>query len=716
MKSKEQKNHSILGTIMKIPGRLNILITTVAIVVCFGLHTHADQKECDLRCLKEQIPLIDSMPNPEWPEHFVYLFCPISSKEPIPVVFFCHGIGASCPSNYGGLISRIIQNGYAVMYSPFKTSLFKPNKCYTMMWNGFKGGVKKWGMKLDTTRIGFVGHSYGGGAVPGLAHKALTKHHWGSQRAFLYIMAPWFSHWITQKDLETFPPNTHLVIQVFENDNINDPRMALDIYETINISPHNKWFIYTHNDSCEDGILIADHEQPMNKCGSGSPSDSLCHFGFSQIIDTLISHGQTKECNDSSKTLGEKLTTSFRQATCFNSTNSLVHLTPSATQFIQPEIRYINFWNHAMNPRANNLLTWHADDSTARVKSRTTISNYFWYLLYPKMLQGQEEDMAEEDIDQWEEHIERRDASVYTQMIQRHRNRYTNEPGPIESGCGARGPFGVVQQFIPNSGNGTGKLYILLPLKGKEPYPLIYFRPTIMTSSRKYRELLFFLASQGNVVITSTNAKLPYFGEKRRYKSALNEFEICCKMLTGLIDTSRIGFITHSFGTSSLLSLANTYLGERKWGSNGAFIFLMAPNYYSRQRNANLNDIPPHTLIGVQIFEEHSTKEWQYAHDMFNAFTVSDAQKHLMLVHSFKKGIFNKVEAERSSPICDERDEDFNCIFHYGICRPLCAIAQRAFNPHITDSCDINVFTEMSQYRVIFKGRKWKPLTDLNKK
>jgi hypothetical protein len=524
-------------------------------------------------------------------------------------------------------------------------------------------------------------------------------------------MAPWFSHWISQAQLASFPSDTRLVMQIFENDRINDPRMALDIYNTINIPAGNKHFIFTHNDTCKGVVLKAGHDLPEGKCSSASFMDTFFHFSFCRIVNALTSHIKAPGNNDPIKSLEENTVIDQDLTECQEAIDKVVTSAQQTNLFINPEICYVNFWHHAMNPRAGASLNMQVHGSPTRVRSARTVNNYLWMLFYPSMLRAQEEELAEH-FSQWEEDIEYRDTSVFTQMVQMRSRNYTRAPGPITSGCGAQGPFHVVQRIIPNSGRGKGKLYIFLPQGGTGPYPLIYFTPDRSTSSTKYRELLFLMASQGYIIVASTSNNKALSNNRHPFNSLQEEFEMCNLMLTGLIDTSRIGFIAHSSGTLPLLYVADTYLNNRQWGANGSFIFLMAPDFRRSAGRIDLQCIRSNVWTGIQVFEEHTARERRVAYELFNGLSLPDSQKIIMLVNSFGAG-YHKVEADRNSPRCEERDDETNCVDDYGIFRPLCTIAAHAFKLKTNANCRKESLDGISRYNVDFKGCKWFPITRL---
>jgi hypothetical protein len=124
------------------------------------------------------------------------------------------------------------------------------------------------GSTADTTRVGFIGHSYGGGAVPAVAWHFLKLKRWGKNGAFMFILAPWYVYNFKPEQFSNFPPHTRLLIQVYEGDRFNDWRMAEDLYYSFTSIPvKNKEFIIVHNDEYNDEELEAEHASPLSSGG-----------------------------------------------------------------------------------------------------------------------------------------------------------------------------------------------------------------------------------------------------------------------------------------------------------------------------------------------------------------------------------------------------------------------------------------------------------------
>lgn len=192
----------------------------------------------------------------------ISVFLPIGTKGKLPTIFFSHGYGATDWHWYDKLMHNLVSRGYIVVYAPYKTVRSSMDERYAMLWNGFMEAVKHYGYRMDLSRVGFVGHSFGGGATPAMAYKGFVEKRWGNKGRMVFIMAPWYSYQITNEQMNDFPPNTNFMVQVYDKDPVNDHRMAIDLYTHIGKKLKNKNYLLLHsqrNNSCE---VIADHGPP----------------------------------------------------------------------------------------------------------------------------------------------------------------------------------------------------------------------------------------------------------------------------------------------------------------------------------------------------------------------------------------------------------------------------------------------------------------------
>jgi hypothetical protein len=235
---------------------------------------------------------IDSLPQPLWPNHFVHIFLPHKTHGPRPVVFFCHGYSSSNPEYYLPLITHIVSNGYVVVFSPYQMIAMDPKevKKYATVERGFEAALEVYRSAIDTTKIGFVGHSFGAGAIPALALWAMIDKNWGAKGVFLHMMAPWYSYEIDRMKLRLFPSRVKLLMEVFADDRVNDHRMAISVFNTINIPVSEKNFIMLNSDSTGTCKLIADHNTPKGPFDPRAEEDALDYHGIYRLFDALAAY------------------------------------------------------------------------------------------------------------------------------------------------------------------------------------------------------------------------------------------------------------------------------------------------------------------------------------------------------------------------------------------------------------------------------------------
>jgi Chlorophyllase enzyme len=135
-----------------------------------------------------------------------------TAQTRVPVVFFAHGFGGVDYRFYEKLMRQLSSNGYIVVFSPYTASIFTTHAArYNQLWNGFLTAAGQYGNIMDTSRVGFAGHSYGAGATPEMARRGVTQG-WGANGLFLFVMAAWYN-WGT--NLNQIPASAKMVVQVY---------------------------------------------------------------------------------------------------------------------------------------------------------------------------------------------------------------------------------------------------------------------------------------------------------------------------------------------------------------------------------------------------------------------------------------------------------------------------------------------------------------------
>lgn len=169
----------------------------------------------------------------------VYLPSNATANTRVPVIFFAHGFGGTDYQYYDALLRQLASSGYAVVFTPYTPNIFSNHPTrYQQMWAGFQAAVAQFGNVIDTTRVGFAGHSYGAGAVPELARRGVAAG-WGANGLFLMPMAAWYS-W--GANYEQIPATAKMIVQVYWDDETNQHLISQnDIWNRLPQITEKKW-------------------------------------------------------------------------------------------------------------------------------------------------------------------------------------------------------------------------------------------------------------------------------------------------------------------------------------------------------------------------------------------------------------------------------------------------------------------------------------------
>ncbi len=232
--------------------------------------------------------------NPQWPDLTVSVYFPDGPSEPAPAIFFSHAWGLNDPYIYEDLIEHAVSRGYVLVFSPYKTVSATYEERYDMLFSGFQAAVSGYPEILDSALCGFVGHSFGGGATPSMARRGLVESGWGSEGSFMLVMAPWYVMDMSQSELEGFPQDTKLLVQLYSEDEANDHRMAIDLFENIGIPDENKDCVFVYPDLVEEYPYLADHPLPsQNSPNPSSVFNAYDSYGVFRLFDALADYAFT---------------------------------------------------------------------------------------------------------------------------------------------------------------------------------------------------------------------------------------------------------------------------------------------------------------------------------------------------------------------------------------------------------------------------------------
>jgi hypothetical protein len=234
--------------------------------------------------------VVDTVPR-TFPFHRdAHIYRPKEIAGRIPVIFVFPGFGAWYPAYYDHLLRHLASRGYCVVFCRYMIAQFpRQDRTYRMLFTCAFEAVRHRGGYMDTTRIGMVGHSFGASALPAFGWRCIKKKHWGSNGAFMMVMAPHFVMATRHGVLDSFPPQTRLLVQVYEEDDCNDHRMAKDIFESIHIPFENKDYMVLRSDTCPvSGYRqAASHSAPFNEADEDGAVDGVDYYGIYRHLDAL---------------------------------------------------------------------------------------------------------------------------------------------------------------------------------------------------------------------------------------------------------------------------------------------------------------------------------------------------------------------------------------------------------------------------------------------
>lgn len=228
-----------------------------------------------------------TIPNTNFPGHPIKIYHPGDIITAVPTIFYSHAFGGTDPDNIIGVLNFIAKKGYAVVFVPYPTTdEVTVEERYAQLIAGFRKAVQLHGDILNTAKVGFLGHSFGGGASFGIAHECFETDGWGTQGKFIYALAQWYSYNITPEQLDSFPEDAKVLIEVFDDDETNDHRMAMDIFNHINIDPAGKDFLLVNSSTVNGYNYQAVHNLP----NITAAFDALDYYAYYRLLDALCDY------------------------------------------------------------------------------------------------------------------------------------------------------------------------------------------------------------------------------------------------------------------------------------------------------------------------------------------------------------------------------------------------------------------------------------------
>ncbi len=228
----------------------------------------------------------------------VYYPSDMSPTHKVPVVFFTPGWHSANPQDYQTLLNFIASHGYAVIYAK---DYYGSTAYFIQRFEKMLDGANDILPSLDTTRIGVVGHSSGGGDTFRMLEYFSNKGY-GQNGRFLMALDPWFAFDMTSERMRNLPSNSNVIILQFGNDGGDtDARIPLSEYALLNSIDNNKKDYQVYSQENADHSYPSGDKPVENMQGVLKPLDALMDYTFGagtqQAHDTALEVGNDDPYN-----------------------------------------------------------------------------------------------------------------------------------------------------------------------------------------------------------------------------------------------------------------------------------------------------------------------------------------------------------------------------------------------------------------------------------
>lgn len=579
----------------------------------------------------------------------VSVFLPPKTKKPVPMVLLLHKYGRTSPNEYAHLINHINALGHGVLYPPINrfTLTREHIKTYRLALDAFEDVLSALPGRFDTTQLAVIGHGFGGGAAPAIARMAFQQKSWGTGNLLMYIMAPWYTFGIDKTQLSTFPKHAKLVMQVFEDDNINDPRIGIDLYNTIGLPRKNKAFLFTYSDRRLGNWLVADNATPLGDAAFGGEENRL---------DSLMFRVYSMSCaaSFSGDTAGFAALRNSDTLSPGRPKNGKPFKATVVTDSARPLIvsrPYINPWISIRNPSIEVSRFRRARRAFVKFHRRT----WKQYATHVKTT-ARERIGADEDFSVME--------------------------NPIAEGYGADGTYDMDRDSFTIAEDVTG--YLFTPRDYKGNYPVcVFLHGYIGQEPGMFEPFITHIVSRGVAVLFPSFPFFPKADSKERvlekYNSLYAGIDSALSRCIKKADTSRVAFFGQSFGAGAVPSIAYRLIEERGWGVNGACIFLSAPWYIFDISDEQLKTYPSSVKLLVQVYDNDKINDHHMAIDFFKNVGIKNSEKDYITVYSSShNGVVMNANHFVAYGIESIYGEE-NLLDHYGIFRFFDALIDYSF-------------------------------------
>jgi hypothetical protein len=213
-----------------------------------------------------------------------------------PTIVLVHGFGLSDPAAYEALIDHFVSVGNIVVFPT-----------YTVVDHDADGDVDRTDLqesfrtvdaaatiavddtpRIDKTKLGWWGHSHGGGMIPWLVQQAASRG-WGRRALWMSNVAQAYTQLVGDGAIRV-PRHTEALTIAFGDDVSADNRLGIDVFESLTLPPSQKRHVTLQTDRHSEPALVADHATPIAVADGGNALD-FALWRYADILERCAISG-----------------------------------------------------------------------------------------------------------------------------------------------------------------------------------------------------------------------------------------------------------------------------------------------------------------------------------------------------------------------------------------------------------------------------------------
>lgn len=233
---------------------------------------------------------VESLANPHWNANPIFVFHPSGRTSPVPTIFYSHAYGGDDTLYQIEFLRHMVSRGYAAVFVPYRTYLATVEERYATLLDGFRSAARSFPQIIDTSRIGFFGHSFGAGATPYIAFQLFAESNWGKRAKFIFLSAPWYALDLGDTALARFPADCPLLMALYDDDTVNDHRLGMDVFRSIAIPDSMKDLLLVRSDTVSGYVYQADHNLPSQYSPTSGEYDAYDSRITFRLMDALADY------------------------------------------------------------------------------------------------------------------------------------------------------------------------------------------------------------------------------------------------------------------------------------------------------------------------------------------------------------------------------------------------------------------------------------------